>query len=176
MGKNPKKEIIYYFFFPQTQNIISFIQQVFYLLRFLQDILTKNCWANPLCSQLVSNFKSLGHVLNLWSIHEKQRALQGGFVYFMQILQWYSGHSKDTVDTPKIQSWKPISCFCFAYISVNPEYLLKENELRYVFSQLVLEIPAQLHVKYYNPTLRDSLNLMIQFQGLLDPPPTKNKT
>ena len=61
------------------------------------------------------------------------------------MLQKYSGHSKDTLDTPKIQSLKPIRSF--ANVSVFTEYIWKENELRHVFLHLVLEIQAQLHIK-----------------------------
>ena len=63
----------------------------------------------------------------------------------MLMLQKYSGHSKDILDTPKIQNLKPIGSF--ANISVFTEYLLKENELRPAFLQLVLEIQAQLHIQ-----------------------------
>ena len=61
------------------------------------------------------------------------------------MFQKYSGHSKDTLDTPKIQSLKPIKSF--ANISFITEYFLKGNELRHAFLQLVLEIQAQLHIK-----------------------------
>ena len=56
-----------------------------------------------------------------------------------------SGHSKDILDTPKIQNLKPIGSF--ANISVFTEYLSKESELRPAFLQLVLEIQAQLHIQ-----------------------------
>jgi hypothetical protein len=62
VGKNPKNGIIYYFFFPQTQNIISFIQQVFYLLRFLQDILPKTF-------EQTHSAPNWCPILNLWGMY-----------------------------------------------------------------------------------------------------------